>query len=146
MLIYFFDFVFQSLVSVFQCLLPQKFCLFGFATPDHVDKFTLFKLGQRDIGHNNTYSSDINIRQFATLTLMSRAIGIPLPPTVQYTGVKQHRPWFCTWMGDRSNVSNSADSSSDETLNQGPMALLLWRQYEFPSGINIVQFSIDIVQ
>ena len=35
----------------------------------------------------------------------------------------------------------SADSPSDETLNQGPLALLLRRQYEFPFGINKVQFS-----
>ena len=45
-------------------------------------------------------------------------------------------------MGDRSGMSISADSPSDETLNRGPMALLLQRQYEFPFGINIVQFSI----
>ena len=32
-------------------------------------------------------------------------------------------------------------SPSDETLNRDFLALLLWRQYEFPSGINIVQFS-----
>ena len=45
-------------------------------------------------------------------------------------------------MGDRGGMSISADSPSDETLNQGPLALLLRRQYEFPFGINIVQFSI----
>ena len=45
-------------------------------------------------------------------------------------------------MGDRSGMSISADSPSDETLNQGPLALLLQRQYEFAFGINIVQFSI----
>ena len=45
-------------------------------------------------------------------------------------------------MGDRSGMSISADSPSDETLNQGSLALLLRRQYEFPFGINIVQFSI----
>ena len=45
-------------------------------------------------------------------------------------------------MGDRSGMSISADSPSDETLNRGPLALLLRRQYEFPFGINIVQFSI----
>ena len=39
-------------------------------------------------------------------------------------------------------MSISADSTSDETLNRGPLALLLHRQYEFPSGINLVQFSI----
>ena len=31
---------------------------------------------------------------------------------------------------------------SDETLNRGALALLLRKQYEFPFGINIVQFSI----
>ena len=45
-------------------------------------------------------------------------------------------------MGDRCGMSISADSPSDETLNRGLLALLLWRQYEFPFGINIVQFSI----
>ena len=45
-------------------------------------------------------------------------------------------------MGDRSGMSISADSPLDETLNRGPLALLLWRQYEFPFGINTVQFSI----
>ena len=45
-------------------------------------------------------------------------------------------------MGDRSGMSISADRPSDETLNRGPLALLLWRQYKFPFGINIVQFSI----
>ena len=35
-------------------------------------------------------------------------------------------------------------NASDETLNRGPLALLLRRQYEFPFGINIVQFSIFI--
>ena len=39
-------------------------------------------------------------------------------------------------------MSISADSPSDETLNRGPLALLLRRQYEFPFGINAVQFSI----
>ena len=48
----------------------------------------------------------------------------------------------CTWMGDRISMSISDDSPSDETINQGPLALLLRRQYEFPFGINIVQFSI----
>ena len=45
-------------------------------------------------------------------------------------------------MGDCNSMPISADSPSDETLNQGPLALLLRRQYEFPFGINIVQFSI----
>ena len=44
-------------------------------------------------------------------------------------------------MGDRSSMSISADSPSDETLNRGPLALLLRRQYEFPFDITIVQFS-----
>ena len=43
--------------------------------------------------------------------------------------------------GYRSGISISADSPSDETLNRGPLALLLRQQYEFPFGINIVQFS-----
>ena len=47
-------------------------------------------------------------------------------------------------MGVRSGMSISADSPLDETLNRGPLALLLRRQYEFPFGINIVQFSIQI--
>ena len=52
----------------------------------------------------------------------------------------------CTWMGDRIGMlmSISADSPANETLNRGPLALLLRRQYEFPSGIKIVQFSIII--
>ena len=44
-----------------------------------------------------------------------------------------------------SSIPSKTDGyygSSDETLNRGPLALLLWRQYEFPFGINIVQFSI----
>ena len=39
-------------------------------------------------------------------------------------------------------MSISADSPSDKTLNRGPLALLLRRQYEFSFGINTVQFSI----
>ena len=45
-------------------------------------------------------------------------------------------------MDDRIGMSISADSPLDETLNRGPLALLLQRQYEIPFGINIVQFSI----
>ena len=45
-------------------------------------------------------------------------------------------------MGDRSSMSISANGPSDETLTGGPLTLLLQRQYEFPFGINIVQFSI----
>ena len=44
-------------------------------------------------------------------------------------------------MGDRSGMSISADSPSDETLNLGPLALRLGRRYEFPFRIDIVQFS-----
>ena len=47
-------------------------------------------------------------------------------------------------MGDCSGMSISADSSLDEILNRGPLALLLRRQYEFPFGINIVQFFFSI--
>ena len=47
----------------------------------------------------------------------------------------------CTWMGDSIGVSISADSPSDETLNRGPLALLLRQQYELSFGIDIVQFS-----
>ena len=39
------------------------------------------------------------------------------------------------------SIPISADSPSDETFNRGPLVLLLRRQYEFPFGINIVQFS-----
>ena len=45
-----------------------------------------------------------------------------------------------TWMG--ISMSISVDSNSEETLNRGPLALLLWRQYEFTFGTNILQFSI----
>ena len=45
-------------------------------------------------------------------------------------------------MDDSSSMSNSSDSPSDETLNRGPLALLLRRQYDFPFEINIVQLSI----
>ena len=47
-------------------------------------------------------------------------------------------------MDDHCGMSISAESPSDETLNRGPLALHLRRQYEFPFGINIVQFSISI--
>ena len=58
-------------------------------------------------------------------------------------GVKQQvtSTLVCTLMGDCCGMSISADSPSDKTLNGGPLALLLRRQYEFPFGINIVQFS-----
>ena len=48
-----------------------------------------------------------------------------------------------TWMGDRISMSISIDNPSIETLNRGPLALLLRRQYEFPFEINIVQFSFS---
>ena len=49
-------------------------------------------------------------------------------------------------MGDCCGMSISADSPLDETLNRGPLALLLRDQYEFPFGINIVQFSFFFLQ
>ena len=45
-------------------------------------------------------------------------------------------------MDDGISMSMSADSLSDETLNQGPLALLIRRQYEFSFWINRMQFSI----
>ena len=48
-------------------------------------------------------------------------------------------------MGDRCGMSISADSPLDETLNRGPLALLLRRQYELPFGINTVQFSFFFI-
>ena len=42
----------------------------------------------------------------------------------------------CTWRGDRITImSFSVDSPSGETLNRGPLTLLLRRQYEFPLGL-----------
>ena len=43
-------------------------------------------------------------------------------------------------MVDRISMSMSGDSFSDETLNQGPLMLLLRQQYKFPFGVDIVQF------
>ena len=43
-------------------------------------------------------------------------------------------------MGDLISMSFSGDSLSGETLNRGPLALLLQRQYEFFFGIDTVQF------
>ena len=40
-----------------------------------------------------------------------------------------------------TSMSISVDSPSGETLNRGPVALILLRQYPF--GINTVQFSIS---
>ena len=45
-------------------------------------------------------------------------------------------------MGDHNSMSISVDWPSDETFNWGPLVLLLRRQYKFPFGINVVQFSI----
>ena len=47
-----------------------------------------------------------------------------------------------TWMDDRISMSISGDSPSDETLKF--LALLLLRQYEFPLGVNIVEFSLPL--
>ena len=47
-------------------------------------------------------------------------------------------------MSERICKSISGDSLSNETLNQSPLALLLQRQFEFPFGINIVQFPFSI--
>ena len=69
-------------------------------------------------------------------------IGILLQSTAWYNGVKQHRPRFVVIMDDRSSMSISVDNPAGETLNRGLLALLSRRQYEFPFGINIVQFSI----
>ena len=44
-------------------------------------------------------------------------------------------------MGDRTSMSISVDSPLDETLNRGPLALLLRRQYDFLLRITIMQFS-----
>ena len=45
----------------------------------------------------------------------------------------------------RISMSISVDSTSDEILNQGPLALLLRRQYEFSFGINIFSFFKDVL-
>ena len=42
-----------------------------------------------------------------------------------------------------TSISISSDSLLDESLNQGPSALLLRSQYEFRSGIDILQFSFS---
>ena len=47
-----------------------------------------------------------------------------------------------TGIGDRISISISGDNRSDETLKLMSLALLLRRKYEFPFGINLVQFSI----
>ena len=43
-------------------------------------------------------------------------------------------------MDGRISMSIFGDILSDETLNRGPLVMLLRRQYEFPFGINIVIF------
>ena len=48
-------------------------------------------------------------------------------------------------MGDRSGMSISTDSPLDETLNRGPLVLLLLRQYEFSFGISLVQFFFHLI-
>ena len=45
-------------------------------------------------------------------------------------------------MGDHISMSISVDSLSDETVNWGPLALLLRRQYESPLAIDKVQYSV----
>ena len=45
-------------------------------------------------------------------------------------------------MGDRIRLSISVDSPSDETDNRGLWRISMRRQYEFPFGINIMQFTI----
>ena len=73
-------------------------------------------------------------------TSLSVVIGILLQSTARYNRVKQHRPWLVLgWV--TISMSISVDSPLDETLNRGPLVLLLRRQYEFPFGINIVKFS-----
>ena len=45
------------------------------------------------------------------------SLSVPLRPNVYYAGVKQLWPWSVLGCGDRSGMSISADSPSDETLN-----------------------------
>ena len=68
-------------------------------------------------------------------------IDILLQPTACYNGVKQHRPTFVPgWVTILISMSISVDSPLDETLNRGPLALLLRQQYEFPFGIIIKSY------
>ena len=72
-----------------------------------------------------------------------------IPPFVSgywHTITAKRLALVCTWMGERSGMSIYADSPSNETLNRGPLALLLRRQYEFRFGIDIVQFSFFFFQ
>ena len=48
---------------------------------------------------------------------------------------------YCRRLRNRRPAFESQHSPSDETLNRGTLALLLRRQYEFPFGIKIEQFS-----
>ena len=66
-------------------------------------------------------------------------IGILPQSTARCNKVKLHWPRLV--LGWVTVLVYSVDSPSDETLNRGPLSLLLWRQYEFHFGINLVQFS-----
>ena len=95
----------------------------------------------------------------------------PFPPVLAYIKVKKtldvyHRHWLLAYCYCQPlctlrlknidpglyldgclyiSMSISVDSPSDDTLNRGPLALLLWRQYEFPCGIDIVQISFFFI-
>ena len=58
------------------------------------------------------------------------------------SGLSNIGPSLYLDLGDHNSMSIFVDSSSDETLHQGPLALLFRQQYKFLFGINIVQFSI----
>ena len=74
------------------------------------------------------------------MKVLSLVIGI----VAWCTGVKQQRPRLVP--GRMTVLACPVDRPSYETLDRRHLALLLWRQYEFPFGINIlinlVQFSI----
>ena len=63
------------------------------------------------------------------------AIDISLRPNVKYAGFKQIWPGFGTWMGDRGGMSISVDSSSNETLNRGPLRCSCGDSMNFPFGL-----------
>ena len=52
--------------------------------------------------------------------------------------------WYKLYTSSNKEMLHLTTTSADETLNWGPLALLLRQQYEFPFGINTVQFSISI--